>query len=108
MKANQACSWQSVPSDKAATHVCSSDQDQPTHTPAWLSKRSLLAFLRAKIASLHNALQEYGIFCCPRPHTSLSIFSVLKHHRSFLYLSIIDRTTNGNLYLQGLETGYQA
>jgi len=41
-------------------------------------------------------MQEYGIFCCLHPYLA------------YPYLSIIDRTTNGNLLLQGLETGYQA
>jgi hypothetical protein len=76
------------------------------HTTAWfrhahvcLSKRSLLfsPFLqRQPQFYITCPMQEYDIFCCLHPYLA------------YPYLSIIDRKTNGNLLLQGLETGYQA
>ena len=76
------------------------------HATAWyrhahvcLSKRRLLfsPFLkRQPQLYIMCTMQEYGIFCCLHPYLV------------YPYLSIIDRTTNRNLLLQGLETGYQA
>lgn len=99
MKANQACSWQSVPTDKAAPHVWT-DQESAMACSCASFKRSLHVF------SFLQGQPVYTMICKNMAYSAACVHVL--PYLAFLYLSIIDRTTNCNLLLQGLETGYQA